>query len=93
MLLGGGGLFLGTAGAFIGPGHAGIFSYAGRDWFSCHFYDGTHGGRSTLAVLPLTWGADGWPAIEKDHPAAGKNRLTEPALTPSASPVPADRTP
>jgi arabinan endo-1,5-alpha-L-arabinosidase len=63
MLTDGGSPFLKTSGAFIGPGHAGIISDNGADWFSCHFYDGTRGGRSTLAVLPLRWDANGWPEI------------------------------
>jgi len=38
--------------SFIGPGHAGIVSENGTNWFSCHFYDGTRHGMPTLAVLP-----------------------------------------
>jgi arabinan endo-1,5-alpha-L-arabinosidase len=61
LMAGGGSPFLQTAGPFIGPGHAGIVSRDGRDWLSCHFYDGTNHGRPTLAILPLDWAADGWP--------------------------------
>jgi arabinan endo-1,5-alpha-L-arabinosidase len=62
MLYGGGTKFLGTAGAFIGPGHAGILKDGDKFWFSCHFYDGTTPrGASFLDIRPLTWGADGWP--------------------------------
>ena len=60
---GGGTLLLGSDGAFIGPGHAGIFEEAGRFWFSCHFYDGTQRGASTLALRSLRW-ANGWPALD-----------------------------
>jgi arabinan endo-1,5-alpha-L-arabinosidase len=60
---GGGTLFLGTDGAFIGPGHAGIFEDGGRFWFSCHFYDGAQRGASTLALQPLRW-TDGWPTLD-----------------------------
>jgi arabinan endo-1,5-alpha-L-arabinosidase len=63
MLADGGSPFLKTSGAFIGPGHAGIISAYGADWFSCHFYDGTRGGKSTLAILPLQWDTKGWPEI------------------------------
>lgn len=60
---GGGTLLLGSDGAFIGPGHAGLFEQHGRFWFSCHFYDGTDRGASKLALRPLRWGPDGWPVL------------------------------
>ena len=60
---GGGSLLLETDGDFIGPGHAGILKEADKFWFSLHFYDKTRRGMSTLAIRPLTWSADGWPAI------------------------------
>jgi arabinan endo-1,5-alpha-L-arabinosidase len=59
----GGTAFLKTGGPFIGPGHAGIISDHGTNWFSCHFYDGTRRGLSTLAILPLQWQTNGWPEI------------------------------
>jgi arabinan endo-1,5-alpha-L-arabinosidase len=62
----GGSLFLGTRGSMIGPGHAGILSENGKDWLSCHFYDGKENGRPTLAILPLQWAADGWPEVAAD---------------------------
>jgi arabinan endo-1,5-alpha-L-arabinosidase len=61
---GGGTLVLGAEGAFIGPGHAGIFEEDGKFWFTCHFYDGTDRGASKLSIRPLTWAADGWPILE-----------------------------
>jgi len=63
MMSDGGSLVLASSGPFIGPGHAGIISAGGKDWFSCHFYDGTHGGVPTLALLPLRWDAAGWPVV------------------------------
>ncbi len=63
MMARGGTAFLGTVGPFIGPGHAGIVTVDGRDWLSCHFYDGTRNGTPTLAILPLRWTADGWPEV------------------------------
>ena len=63
LLAGGGSLFLGTSGDFIGPGHAGLLSEGGTNWLSCHFYDGTREGRSTLAILPLHWNTNGWPEV------------------------------
>jgi arabinan endo-1,5-alpha-L-arabinosidase len=59
----GGSLVLGSAGPFIGPGHAGIISTGGKEWFSCHFYDGTHEGKPTLALFPMEWDAAGWPEV------------------------------
>jgi arabinan endo-1,5-alpha-L-arabinosidase len=67
MLLDGGSLLLGSVGPFIGPGHAGIISAGGKDWFSCHFYDGTRDGSPTLALLPLRWDAAGWPEVGLLH--------------------------
>lgn len=61
MLAGGGTLFLGTEGTKIGPGHMGIFSEDGVDYFGYHFYDGTTGGTSRYEVERLFWSADGWP--------------------------------
>lgn len=61
LLDGGGSLFLGAMGRFIGPGHIGIFSENGSDWFSYHFYDADHDGAPTLNLRRLDWSADGWP--------------------------------
>ena len=61
---GGGTLFLGTQQKFIGPGHSGIYSENGTNWFSCHFYDGSSPrGPGTLAILPMRWTANDWPEI------------------------------
>jgi arabinan endo-1,5-alpha-L-arabinosidase len=61
---GGGTLFLGTQQEFIGPGHAGIYSENGTNWFSCHFYDGSNPrGPGTLAILPMRWTTNDWPEI------------------------------
>jgi arabinan endo-1,5-alpha-L-arabinosidase len=63
LLADGGSLFLDSSGSFIGPGHAGIISEGETNWFSCHFYDGTQAGRSTLAIFSLRWNTNGWPEI------------------------------
>jgi len=64
MQKGGGTLVLGTKDKFIGPGHAGILSENGTNWFSCHFYDGSNPrGPGTLAILPMRWTTNGWPEI------------------------------
>ncbi|TAL00993.1 MAG: arabinan endo-1,5-alpha-L-arabinosidase [Verrucomicrobia bacterium] len=60
----GGTLFLGTAGARIGPGHAGILTVNGKDFVSFHFYNPANRGRGTLAIEPLHWTADGWPDVK-----------------------------
>jgi arabinan endo-1,5-alpha-L-arabinosidase len=61
MVNGGGSLFLGTEGRYIGPGHIGIFEDQGVDWFGYHFYDGNAGGAPTFNLRTLLWSADGWP--------------------------------
>ncbi|HTS16378.1 MAG TPA: glycosyl hydrolase 53 family protein [Verrucomicrobiae bacterium] len=68
MLRGGGSLFLGSEGSFIGPGHAGIVSDGKREWFSCHFYDANRGGISTLGIGRVEWGSDGWPVLAPVKP-------------------------
>lgn len=61
LLKGGGSLFLGTKGSFVGPGHAGVFDDNGKTFLSCHFYDKTRNGAPTLATCPLRFDKDGWP--------------------------------
>jgi len=63
MMHDGGTLLLATEGAMIGPGHAGILHDGDNYWMSFHFYDGSAGGASKLAIRPLNWDAVGWPAI------------------------------
>lgn len=60
---GGGTLLLGSRGPFIGPGHANVTRRPEGDLLHCHFYDATERGRSFLAMLPLTWTSEGWPAL------------------------------
>ncbi|PWT91882.1 MAG: glycoside hydrolase [Blastocatellia bacterium] len=62
MLRGGGKLFVGSAGRFIGPGHFGLFDLGdGIQRFSLHYEaDLDRGGASVLDVRPLLW-RDGWP--------------------------------
>jgi arabinan endo-1,5-alpha-L-arabinosidase len=56
-------LRLETHGAFVGPGHPGIIKEGERFWMSMHFYDGTQGVMSMLAIRPLVWGEKGWPVV------------------------------
>lgn len=65
MLHGGGSLFLGCEGRFVGPGHAGIFTEGQTNWFSFHFYDAVRGGVATLAARRLQWSTDGWPRLQQ----------------------------
>jgi arabinan endo-1,5-alpha-L-arabinosidase len=64
MRRGGGSLFMGSDGPFIGPGHTAILTVGKQDMVSCHFYDATQNGASYFAIRPLAWGADGWPVVE-----------------------------
>jgi arabinan endo-1,5-alpha-L-arabinosidase len=62
MLRGGGKLFLGSGGRYIGPGHFGMLDLGdGVQKFSCHYEaDLDRGGISVLDIRPLLW-RDGWP--------------------------------
>lgn len=62
MIQGGGKLFLGSGGRFIGPGHFGLIEDGpGVEKFSMHFEaDLERGGASVLDIRPLLW-RDGWP--------------------------------
>ncbi len=62
MLKGGGKLFLGSGGRYVGPGHFGLLDLgAGVQKFSCHYEaDLDRGGISVLDIRPLLW-RDGWP--------------------------------
>ena len=64
MLAGGGTLFAGTDGAFVGPGHAGFLEKDGQTYVSMHFYDATRSGIGTLAIRTLSWDRDGWPTAK-----------------------------
>jgi len=74
MLQGGGTLFLGAvkssaAGAVteeVGPGHAGVLSERGGEFFSCSYeWARDRAGKSTVNVSKLTWDRDGWPQISE----------------------------
>ena len=62
MLQGGGKLFLGSGGRYVGAGHFGLLDLGdGVQKFSCHFEaDLDRGGISVLDIRPLLW-RDGWP--------------------------------
>ncbi len=62
MIMGGGKLFLGSRGRFIGPGHFGLIDLGdGIEKFSCHYEAALdRGGASVLDIRPLIW-EDGWP--------------------------------
>jgi arabinan endo-1,5-alpha-L-arabinosidase len=64
LLQGGGTLLSESEGRFIGPGHAGIFTEGGKNWFSFHYYDGERNGARTLGIRKLEWNAEGWPVLE-----------------------------
>lgn len=63
MLKAGGSVFLATTnGPLFGPGHAGTLNAEGKSWFTSDFEgDVRMNGKATLAIMPLTWNADGWP--------------------------------
>ena len=64
MAEGGGSLFLGSEGRFVGPGHAGISDIEGFGLvFSFHFYDQEKDGEGTLGIRALRF-ESGWPVLE-----------------------------
>src|SRR6187431_680745 len=71
MLRGGGKLFAGSTGRYIGPGHFGLLDLGdGVQKFSLHYEaDLDRGGASVLDIRPLLW-RDGWP-IAGDNLVAG----------------------
>lgn len=71
MIEGGGKLFAGSSGRFIGPGHFGLLDLGdGVQKFSCHYEaDLDRGGISVLDIRPLLW-RDGWP-VAGDNFGAG----------------------
>lgn len=47
---------------FRGPGHAGAFTDTnGTTYVVYHAYDRRNDGAPTLRIVPIRWGADGWP--------------------------------
>lgn len=77
MVNGGGTLFLRGAGKFAGPGHMGIVSENGRDWFTYHYYDANgwapeYGayGHADFDFEPLSWTADNWPVFTNNWSAS-----------------------
>ena len=62
MLMGGGKLFLGSGGRYVGAGHFGLLDLGDEiQKFSCHYEaDLDRGGISVLDIRPLLW-RDGWP--------------------------------
>jgi len=72
LLDGGGYPLLESAGRFVGPGHAAVFSDGTLSLLSYHFYDGQRRGAPTLAVRRLSWDTNNWPmAGEMISPTAG----------------------
>jgi hypothetical protein len=83
MLRGGGKLFVGSGGRYIGPGHFGLLDLGdGVQKFSLHFEaDLDRGGRSVLDIRPLLWRMAGpW-----------RERTSRRARTRSSRPVPGRR--
>ena len=62
MIQGGGKLFIGSGGRFVGPGHFGLLDLGDRvQKFSMHWEaDFDRGGASVIDIRPLLW-KDGWP--------------------------------
>src|SRR3984957_3468013 len=79
MVNNGGTVFQEATGKFTGPGHVGILSGGGNQWWSYHYYDANayapqYGvyGYPDLAFAPLSWTADNWPVFTNDWSALYK---------------------
>ncbi len=92
MLQGGGKLFQGSHGRFIGPGHFGLLDLGdGVQKFSLHYEaDLDRGGISVLDLRPLLW-RDGWPVAGENF-AEGTYQL-ESARTGTALELAVEGTP
>jgi len=64
MVEGGGTLFLGKTGRFIGPGGQEAIHTSKGDMLAYHYYDGDDLGVSKLQLSPLNWTSDGWPELD-----------------------------
>jgi arabinan endo-1,5-alpha-L-arabinosidase len=51
--------FFASTGNIHGPGHIGILSENGKDYYTYHYYPSSGG--SVLGLGTITWTADGWP--------------------------------
>ncbi len=71
---GGGTLVLNVSGRYVGPGHAGILTEGGTNYFSHHYYDGDDNGAPKLGLAKLTW-AGGWPVVTRDWAAPGRYEI------------------
>jgi arabinan endo-1,5-alpha-L-arabinosidase len=69
MANGGGTVLLESTGRFIGPGHPGILSENGTNWFTYHYYDGHDNGVAKLGLNRIYWTDDHWPALTNDWSA------------------------
>jgi arabinan endo-1,5-alpha-L-arabinosidase len=66
MINNGGSLVVENEGPLIGPGHAGIVTIHGKEWFSMHYESAGPGTRRTpLALRPLAWDQNDWPVVER----------------------------
>lgn len=79
MVNNGGTLFQEATGKFTGPGHVGILSTNGQQWWSYHYYDANayapqYGayGAPDLAIAPLSWTSDNWPVFSNNWSALYK---------------------
>ncbi|MEX1181448.1 MAG: arabinan endo-1,5-alpha-L-arabinosidase [Cucumibacter sp.] len=63
MLDGGGTELVATQGRYVGPGGQEAIRTPAGDVLVFHYYDREAGGAPKLQIMPIEWGADGWPHI------------------------------
>jgi arabinan endo-1,5-alpha-L-arabinosidase len=61
---GGGTTVFSTSGSFIGPGCSGYYIENGKEWFTCHYYDGNNYGQAMLCIARIQWDENNWPVIK-----------------------------
>ena len=63
MAAGGGTIVLASSGTVRGPGGESVLIDGTQYYLVHHFYDAAASGIPTLQVRPMTWSANGWPAV------------------------------
>ncbi|WP_347158374.1 family 43 glycosylhydrolase [Pontibacter chitinilyticus] len=72
MTQGGGSLLLQGDKEWYGVGHNAVYSENGQDYLIFHAYDAKDNGKPKLRIEKLTWDKNGWPVVQRQNSATGK---------------------